>query len=93
MSPAPCAQSKPPKDLFDEAILETLLGKGSFGSVFKAQWRGMEVALKVLPQPACSCSLIAGHPMVHVFCLLPYTCILGMVLHELPQPACPLASA
>ena len=33
--------------LFDEAVLETLLGKGSFGCVFRATWRQQEVALKV----------------------------------------------
>ena len=36
--------------LFDEAVLETLLGKGSFGCVFRAIWREQEVALKVSKQ-------------------------------------------
>lgn len=58
----PRVQTKPPKDLFEEAILETLLGKGSFGSVFKAQWRGMEVALKVHP-PLWSCITHVHLPM------------------------------
>ena len=39
----------PSQLLFEEAALETLLGKGSFGCVFRATWRQQEVALKVGP--------------------------------------------
>lgn len=36
----------------DELVLESVLGEGSYGKVFKATWRGTVVAVKIMVLPS-----------------------------------------
>lgn len=48
--------------LFTDVTLRMLLGKGSYGSVFRANWRSLDVAVKVVSQS----SLHARAPVLHL---------------------------
>ncbi len=43
-----CCQLLPNNDAFDDISLGQLIGKGSFGRVYRAKWNGMTVAVKVV---------------------------------------------